>query len=1292
MRIPTRAMAANLRWTRSGTVWADWILTGLPYGLRPVKDKQVVRGLHQALIRALPGESLLLGICSGLDPAAVVERMLAGVDLAHCPEWVAECEATLDSLDRIGPGQRLYWLSVPLGADRQSDRAWEPVRAATADLRDRIGLPRAGIPANEIARRSAQATRIGESIPGPFTPVPATPAQMVWLHEHTIGRGLFRDLDLPSPTGDDLTTALLVPKSGAALGEPVLDEGGRSDVPGSWTGQWNPIGRRYLKVADASSVDAGDASYQAMLVVADVPEAGMVFPGSEFIGRIDESGLDVDWAIRLTVRSASGVAARNQRALRNLNEQYGQRDGEVSHGLSMLDRVADDLAEYVAILESDKLEVEAQATVIFCVAGPTGESVRAQATALSTFLAHSGYRLAQPLGYQEDLWWAMQPGVSSSRAVREFAQITTSKALAATVPLASVRLGDHAGSLLGLNIAHGPLFDTDVACGPTSVVLHDLEGASDRDISGSLAVAGELGSGKALAVDTPIPTPTGWTLMGDLVAGDSVFDAAGHPTKVLATSPVMHDHVCYAVAFSDGSSIVADAEHLWTTIPDRVRSGTAKANYRARRLGRPISTLLEATKTFAGTDWPEHASTVTTGDIKQTLRVRGQANHAIPVAPALDLPPVDLPVDPYVLGAWLGDGRSSDSRIFSADPEVMSTIERAGYEVRKLRDDFAYAVTIPGESPGTAETRLCLNCGTPMTIVASCRLFCGSSCAWAARSNVALRRVRPCMVCGASIPRNSSSRRCVRCLHASTLTGRLRLLGVRNNKHIPARYLRSSIRQRRSLLAGLLDTDGTVSPAGAVEYTTTTERLAYDVHELVCSLGYCVALRTGTARLEGRACGPMWTISFSTRDDVFGLTRKTTALIERSARHTPARNLFRYVVAVREVASVPVRCIRVAAASSLFLAGRAMVATHNTATLMALSGDVVDRGGQLIIADRTAKGEWATWAGAVTDAVVVDTAEPVLSLDPLRLFGPAAGSRIMQTFLTPLLNVAPTSERGVLLSDVLDPAYLAQHRLGSAGALLEHLSVGCDLTGAHELARLVKVFARRDFGRVIFDGTIPALDPGSRAVVIRTHTTVLPSREELEHEHLFHQLGLEKIYGRALNALIAALARHVCFRDTAVLAGFVVSEAHSMTISFEGERELVEFVRDGRKHRAVVMLDSHDPQADFGSPTLRGLIPTRILMRHRDKTLAKRGLAWLDLDPEDESLVEMVRHDTSPLADAGMVPVHRRGEATMRDMSGNIGRVKILLPARAGRADAITAGGSAATRHPAGGHPAGGST
>ena len=848
MRTPTRSMAANLRWTRSGTVWADFLLTGLPYGLRPVKDKHAARALHQALFRALSGESLLLGLCSGLDPAAVVERMLAGVDVASCPDWVAECEATMDSLDLIGPGQRIHWLSVPLGVDKASDRWAEPARAATADLRDRIGLPRAPIPGREVARRLAQAARVAESIPAPFKPSPVTPAQMVWLHEHSLRRGLFQDLDLPTGGLHDVVAELLTPKSSAALSEPLMDEGGQSDLEGKARSRWNPINRRFLKIQDTAAVPAGDASYQSLLVVSDVPDGGMVFPGSEFIGRIDESGLDVDWAMRLHQRSSAQVAAQNRKALRNLNEQYGQRDGEVSHGMNMLDRVAEDLGEYVAQLESDKLEVEVQATTIFCVAGPDAESVRAQSRALTDFLAETGYKLAAPLGYQEELWWAMTPGVPSSKAVREFSQITTSKAMAATVPLASVRLGDAKGHLLGLNIAHGPLFAPNVPCGPTSVVLHDLEGASDRQISGSAAVAGELGAGK-------------------------------------------------------------------------------------------------------------------------------------------------------------------------------------------------------------------------------------------------------------------------------------------------------------------------------------------------------------------------------------------------------------------------------------------------TATLMSLAGGVIDRGGQLIIADRTAKGEWASWAASLTKAVVVNAADPELSMDPLRVFGPRVGSRMMQTFLTPLLNVRPTSERGVLLADVLEPGYLESHSLTSSGDVLAHLLNECALTGAHDLARLINVFARREIGRVIFDGTIPPLDLATPAVVVRTHTLHLPSREELEHEHLFEQLGLEKIFGRAFNALIAATARHVCFADTARLAGFVVSEAHSMTISFEGERELVDFVRDGRKHRAVVLLDSHDPEADFGSPTLRGLIPTRILMRHRDKTLAQRGLKWLDLDPDDEQLIEMVRHDTSPLgSDGEKVPAHRRGEATMRDMSGNVGRVKVLLPARPERAAAIESGGSAETR------------
>lgn len=103
---------------------------------------------------------------------------------------------------------------------------------------------------------------------------------------------------------------------------------------------------------------------------------------------------------------------------------------------------------------------------------------------------------------------------------------------------------------------------------------------------------------------------------------------------------------------------------------------------------------------------------------------------------------------------------------------------------------------------------------------------------------------------------------------------------------------------------------------------------------------------------------------------------------------------------------------------------------------------------------------------------------------------------------------------------------------------------------------------------------------------------------------------------------------------------------------------------------AAVILGSHDPEADFGSETLRGLIPTRIQMRQTDKTLARKGLKWLDMDPDDEDLLDMLVNDTSPVGPKG-VPEHRRGEAFMRDSSGNVGRIKVLAPSLPERNEAV---------------------
>src|SRR5690606_14145414 len=78
-----------------------------------------------------------------------------------------------------------------------------------------------------------------------------------------------------------------------------------------------------------------------------------------------------------------------------------------------------------------------------------------------------------------------------------------------------------------------------------------------------IIVAGRPGLGKALALDTALPTPDGWTTMGEVRVGDRLLGAAGRPTTVIACSEVQRQRPCYAVTFSDGSVIVADAGHRW---------------------------------------------------------------------------------------------------------------------------------------------------------------------------------------------------------------------------------------------------------------------------------------------------------------------------------------------------------------------------------------------------------------------------------------------------------------------------------------------------------------------------------------------------------------------------------------------------------------------------------------------------------------------------------------------------------------------------------------------------------
>ena len=143
-------------------------------------------------------------------------------------------------------------------------------------------------------------------------------------------------------------------------------------------------------------------------------------------------------------------------------------------------------------------------------------------------------------------------------------------------------------------------------------------------------------AGKALSLDTNIPTPNGNKTMGELKVGDYVFDADGKPTKITYTSPIYLNNECYKITFEDGEEIVADAEHQWY-VYDIFSNASSKNEY-----------VIRLTKQMAN-----------------KYIVNKQYKYSIPLCNPINYQKKDFLINPYVLGVWLGDGDSSNPYITS---------------------------------------------------------------------------------------------------------------------------------------------------------------------------------------------------------------------------------------------------------------------------------------------------------------------------------------------------------------------------------------------------------------------------------------------------------------------------------------------------------------------------------------------------------------------------------------------------------------------------------------------------
>jgi replicative DNA helicase len=455
-----------------------------------------------------------------------------------------------------------------------------------------------------------------------------------------------------------------------------------------------------------------------------------------------------------------------------------------------------------------------------------------------------------------------------------------------------------------------PTLDEIEAIGSRDGDLHgvptgfkDLDALTNGLHPGQLViVAARPAIGKALALDTPLPTPTGWTTMGEVAVGDLLLDRSGRPTPVVAATEVMTGRPCYEVEFADGTVVVADAQHQWLT--------DTRASRRSG--GRAVALVR------------------TTAEIAATLRCETadrRLNHSVPNAAPLDLPDADLPLSPYVLGAWLGDGHSAAARITTGDPEMVLHLEDEGYRVvPSTSHGLTFTIRLP--EPPSPAARICVVCGAELVNPLAHVRTCGQSCGGRARFVSAPVPAPTCPDCGRP---SSGLLRCQECHDAhGTVQDILRSLGVLGAKRIPAAYLRASEAQRRALLAGLMDTDGTVTPLGQLQFCVTSRRLAEDVRELVTSLGYRVSMCTKAVRGRTPESSTAYTLNFTTCDEVFRLERKRLAHKDRRGAKGDVRNRSRFIVAVRPVESVPVRCVEVGNAEHLYLATRSMIPTHNS--------------------------------------------------------------------------------------------------------------------------------------------------------------------------------------------------------------------------------------------------------------------------------------------------------------------------------------------------------------------------
>ncbi|MGW4271275.1 ATP-binding protein [Streptomyces seoulensis] len=522
MRVPIRHIAGHLVWSAQGSVWAVYRLHPGPdaegrreetvqgtYVPAQVRDEQLAKVTH--LVRSLSGAPRLFGLCAQVDPGEIALKMIEGIQPAEqAPAmgphpWVENVEAALDLLDEQEMHRRTLWLAVPLQTEAGTLRVAASLGTAWAEIAPILGMRPALVDRREVTAYREQALRVEAALAGGIAFRPARPAEIVWMIQHALHRGLPEPLLTEAETsglyGGQVREGVLRSPSYADLGLIRLQEGGiESDIDDvdefKSTGQltrsgrrawWrlntaSPLGRRWLQVESDTGI-----GYQAQLALAECPPA-VRQEAADLFAQLETLDFPVDYTVDLTLVPAEKARDQVRRKKNELIDQADQYDARPTGMPASLTEAARDLGELDARLSRTSVEVEVQSVTVLTVWGPTAAVCDARARALTALLGGADYRAVRPAGLQEALFTLGLPATVRPGVAREFTQHQISEDWALGGAFTVGEVGDPNGMVLGV----------DLDCGTARPVLINVADAPKVDASASMGIVGDLGAGKSV--------------------------------------------------------------------------------------------------------------------------------------------------------------------------------------------------------------------------------------------------------------------------------------------------------------------------------------------------------------------------------------------------------------------------------------------------------------------------------------------------------------------------------------------------------------------------------------------------------------------------------------------------------------------------------------------------------------------------------------------------------------------------------------------------------------------------